>query len=110
MHLPGDISMTRRAFSAISKKAWFLVALFPWRTNADESCCPFNCRRVCAHGCCSDSGLVCYLGKYGSGSWYYSAAGACCLPVNGCFRYNVTVKANCCDSPSYAYATVCCQF
>jgi hypothetical protein len=38
----GQYSMTRRVFSQFAEKAWFLLALFPWRAKAQPPWCP-NC-------------------------------------------------------------------
>jgi hypothetical protein len=108
MRLPGDISITRRAFNAIAEKAWFLVALFPWRAGAIPNCCPFYCVTICnrLNECCL-SGTICWVGYNPSLS--LGPTGPCCPNSGGCYGSSWYVVATCCGSPSYSIGSYCCR-
>lgn len=106
-------SMTRRLFNKFTEKAWFLLALSPWRARAQE-CGPTNCPTsyfTCrGHRYCSGSGYFvsgCVLGGYIQGLGY---CGPCSSDANyACYTQKQVVYASCYGVLVKNFWTQCCS-
>lgn len=103
MWLTDEAKIPRRAFTGFAQKAWFLLALTPWRATAEMTCCGNVYFNPCGTQPCHNHGTFAFLNPGGTG---FPTQETCQGP--NCQVYTYRVSSYCCGYIEYQYTNQCC--